>query len=98
MSTILENARVLTPGGILDPGWVQIDNGKITAVRRGKAPTGGAREGLNGAWLAPGFVDIHNHGGGGAWLSSTDPDELQKAVDFHVAHGTTTLLASLVTA
>jgi N-acetylglucosamine-6-phosphate deacetylase len=98
MSTILENARILTPGGLLDDGWVQIDGGIIKALGRGKATADGARESLNGAWLSPGFVDIHNHGGGGAWLSSTDHGELEKAVDFHVAHGTTTMLASLVTA
>src|SRR5687767_8975225 len=100
MSTILENARVLTPGGVLDPGWVHVEDGTIKAVGRGtpSGATGGDRQNLEGAWLAPGFVDIHNHGGGSAWLSSTDQDELKKAVDYHVGHGTTTLLASLVTA
>lgn len=98
MSTILENARILTPGGTVD-GWVQIDGGTIQALGNGKPPAAsGEKHSLDGAWLAPGFVDIHNHGGGGAWLSSTDPDELRKAVEFHVAHGTTTTLASLVTA
>jgi N-acetylglucosamine-6-phosphate deacetylase len=99
MSTILENARILTPGGVVE-GWVEVDGGTIKAVGQGQPPAGasGARENIDGAWLAPGFVDIHVHGGGSAWLSSTDPEELRKAVDFHVGHGTTTLLASLVTA
>ncbi|HEX8859647.1 MAG TPA: N-acetylglucosamine-6-phosphate deacetylase, partial [Actinomycetes bacterium] len=52
---------------------------------------------LDGAWLVPGFVDLHVHGGGGAWLSSTDPAEVGRVVDFHLGHGTTSLLASLAT-
>lgn len=52
---------------------------------------------LDGAWLVPGFVDLHVHGGGGAWLSSTDPAEVGRAVGFHLGHGTTSLLASLAT-
>jgi N-acetylglucosamine-6-phosphate deacetylase len=52
---------------------------------------------LDGAWLVPGFVDLHVHGGGGAWLSSTDPTEVGRAVGFHLGHGTTSLLASLAT-
>jgi N-acetylglucosamine-6-phosphate deacetylase len=46
--------------------------------------------------VVPGFVDIHVHGGGGA--SYTDPDGIAPAAEFHLRHGTTTTLASLVTA
>lgn len=44
----------------------------------------------------PGFIDTHVHGGGGA--SYTDQDDIARAADFHLRHGTTTTLASLVTA
>ncbi len=43
----------------------------------------------------PGFVDMHVHGGGGA--SYTEPDGIAKAAAFHLRHGTTTTMASLVT-
>ncbi len=48
---------------------------------------------LGGRYVAPGFVDMHVHGGGGASFV----DDPQTAVDFHRRHGTTTCLASLVT-
>jgi N-acetylglucosamine-6-phosphate deacetylase len=47
--------------------------------------------------LLPGLVDGHCHGGGGHPLAHTDPDEVRAAAAFHLARGTTTLVASLVT-
>ena len=47
--------------------------------------------------LIPGFVDIHCHGGGGFYFSDTDTANIEKARLVHQEHGTTTLLASLVT-
>jgi N-acetylglucosamine-6-phosphate deacetylase len=52
---------------------------------------------LAGDWLVPGFVDIHVHGGGGATYTTGDPVQARAAADFHLRHGTTTSLASLVT-
>ncbi|MGH3423032.1 MAG: N-acetylglucosamine-6-phosphate deacetylase, partial [Streptosporangiaceae bacterium] len=44
----------------------------------------------------PGFVDIHNHGGGGASFSTGEQRAVEIAAGFHRRHGTTTVLASLV--
>jgi N-acetylglucosamine-6-phosphate deacetylase len=49
-------------------------------------------------WIVPGFVDIHVHGGGGGTFTTGDPGQARAAAAFHTAHGTTTMLASLVTA
>ena len=48
--------------------------------------------------VVPGFVDTHVHGGGGANFSTASPAETSTAVELHLRHGTTTLVASLVTA
>ena len=57
----------------------------------------GSAEGVHsGHWIVPGFVDIHVHGGGGHTFTTGDPDSARGAAAFHLAHGTTTLLASLV--
>ena len=45
----------------------------------------------------PGFVDAHSHGGGGAAFTSGDPAEAATVLATHRAHGTTTMMASLVT-
>src|SRR5574341_351946 len=91
-------ARSSDGGAVLAGAWVVVRDGLIAAVGRGLPPPGAeTSQDLAGAWLVPGFADLHVHGGGGAWLSSTDPEELGRAVRFHLDHGTTTLLASLAT-
>ncbi|MFY1677576.1 N-acetylglucosamine-6-phosphate deacetylase [Streptomyces sp. WMMC905] len=52
---------------------------------------------LTGHWVVPGFVDLHNHGGGGVSFASGTADEVLAGVGVHRARGTTTLVASTVT-
>ncbi|MCL2780674.1 MAG: N-acetylglucosamine-6-phosphate deacetylase [Actinomycetia bacterium] len=92
---VLAGARVVTPVGVLDPGWVEIEGSRIIAVGRG-APGGGAAD-LGGGWLLPGFIDIHAHGGQGHNFGDSAHD-LAAGVAFHRAHGTTRMLVSFVTA
>lgn len=51
-----------------------------------------------GATILPGLVDVHCHGAAGADFPSGDPEAAERAIRFLHAAGTTTLLASLVTA
>lgn len=94
--TVLANARVVTPATVLEPGWLRIEDGRIAALGGDDPPADSAD--LGGAWVLPGFVDQHVHGGGGGAYTSGDPDEARAAAAFHRGHGTTTTLASLVTA
>lgn len=94
--TVLTGARVVTAERVIYDGWVRIEGDRIVAVEAGAVQ--GPSTDLGGAWLLPGFVDIHVHGGAGASYPSGDPDEARRAAEFHLAHGTTTALASLVSA
>ena len=91
---LLRGPRVVTPDGVRDSAEVELADGRIVAVRDERG-TGGATD-LGPGWLVPGFVDLHCHGGGGASFLTTDPDEITRAAAFHAAHGTTAMLASLV--
>ncbi|MFD4970876.1 N-acetylglucosamine-6-phosphate deacetylase [Streptomyces sp. NPDC058424] len=91
-SKVLTGARVVLPTGIVDGGRVIVDGTRIADNAREDAETLDVR----GHWLVPGFVDIHNHGGGGASFSGT-ADDVLTAVRTHREHGTTTLVASTVT-
>ncbi|WRS30168.1 amidohydrolase family protein [Actinomycetaceae bacterium MB13-C1-2] len=53
----------------------------------------------DGAIIIPGLIDVHCHGGGGAsFPDSTDLEQIKTAAGEHLRNGTTTLIASLVTA
>ncbi len=51
----------------------------------------------NGAWLIPGFIDIHVHGGYGADFMDASQEALDTITRFHAQHGTTALLATTMT-
>lgn len=93
--TVLAGARVVTPRGVLDDGWVEVVEGRVSEVGDGAAPDGACD--LGGGWLLPGFIDVHVHGGGGFDVTQS-PDEMRGARSFHLRHGTTRMLLSLMAA
>ena len=96
---LLTASRVVSGDGLLEPGWVQIEGQRIVAVGAGAPPVeyGPARD-LGQLTLVPGFVDMHCHGGGGFWMTTGDPAAVAGAAAFHLRHGTTSLLAGMITA
>ncbi|WLP92846.1 N-acetylglucosamine-6-phosphate deacetylase [Gordonia sp. NB41Y] len=86
-------ACVVSGGQVLRPGWFTIVDGHIGDVGTGSPPTPADHD-YPRHTVVPGFVDMHVHGGGGASFT----DGPQQVVDFHRARGTTTLVASLVSA
>lgn len=92
-STILTGARVVLPTGTVEGGQVTVEGGRFAGGARADA----VPVDLSGHWLVPGFVDMHNHGGGGASFTSGSVDEVLKGVRTHLEHGSTTVVASLVT-
>ncbi|MET8167794.1 N-acetylglucosamine-6-phosphate deacetylase [Streptomyces sp. NPDC005329] len=94
---VLTGARVVLPTGTVPDGRVTIDGTKIAAEAPHGTPQGTATViDVTGHWLVPGFIDLHNHGGGGASFSGPAED-VQQAIHTHRLHGTTTLVASTVT-
>lgn len=93
---ILTAAQVVTPARILAPGWLLLDGDRIVEVGEG-APPRTADVDLGSATVTPGFVDLHVHGGGGASFDTGTADAAYVAAAAHLAHGTTSMAASLVT-
>ncbi|MEU0674967.1 N-acetylglucosamine-6-phosphate deacetylase [Streptomyces sp. NPDC006172] len=89
---LLTGANVVLPTGTVTGGQVVVEGKKIV----GAAPRNAHRIDLTGHHVVPGFVDLHNHGGGGASFSGS-ADDVRKAIHTHRLHGTTTLVASTVT-
>lgn len=91
---LLTAGTVLTGARTLRPGWIEVTDRRITEVGAG-TPTAPVDHDLGSATVVPGFVDTHVHGGGGGSLSVAA--QTAAAVALHRRHGTTTLIASLVT-
>ncbi|GIJ28131.1 N-acetylglucosamine-6-phosphate deacetylase [Micromonospora qiuiae] len=89
--TLRVNGKVVTPTGVIRQGCVEVRGDRITAV----AEYPSIRD---GHWIVPGFVDIHTHGGGGHTFTTGDAESARAAAAYHLNHGTTSLLASLVSA
>ncbi|MFE5947413.1 N-acetylglucosamine-6-phosphate deacetylase [Streptomyces sp. NPDC056480] len=90
---VLAGAHVVLPTGIVENGRVIVEGDRIVGSTAENTPA----LDLTGHWLVPGFVDMHNHGGGGASFTSGSVDEVLKGVHTHRLHGTTTVVASFVT-
>jgi N-acetylglucosamine-6-phosphate deacetylase len=99
---LLTGGRVVTPAGLLSPGWIRVTGNVIDAVGPGepdeRQSPGLPVTDLRGQWVLPGFVDMHVHGGGGTSFTQGTADDARHAADFHRRHGSTTIVASLVTA
>jgi N-acetylglucosamine-6-phosphate deacetylase len=94
---LLAADTLLTGRELLRPGWIEVSEATVTALGAGIPPRGADRD-LGAVTVVPGFVDTHVHGGAGANFSTASHGETATAVAFHRRHGTTTLVASLVTA
>ncbi len=94
---LLTADTLLTGSELLRPGWIEVSRGVVEAIGTG-APPRPADRGLGEVTVVPGFVDTHVHGGGGANFSTASTAETATAVAYHRRYGTTTLVASLVTA
>ncbi|BBZ37728.1 N-acetylglucosamine-6-phosphate deacetylase [Mycobacterium conspicuum] len=92
---VVSAGTVVLSGQVCRPGWLEISGRRIANCGAGEPPAP-VDAAFPDSVVVPGFIDMHVHGGGGA--SYTSADGIAAAAGFHRRHGTTTTLASLVTA
>lgn len=95
-SLLLHSARKVDIDGVVEDFWVRSEDGVITETGSGqRRPSAELSVDLRGDTLAPGFIDLHMHGGGGA---SVDDGEqaIRTVLRTHRRHGTTRAVLSLV--
>ena len=84
---ILTNGKIVTEGKILEGYDILVEDDKILDIK----PSGevkGEKMDLGGNFIAPGFIEIHCHGGGGYEFIDATPEAFKKACEVHAAHGT----------
>src|SRR5437762_9764279 len=89
------NGVVISTDQLVSDAGVLLDGGRIVAI----GPTSdfsldrsAAIIDLDGNYLAPGFVDLHVHGGAGADFMDGTADAFRTVCQAHARHGTTSLL------
>jgi len=93
--------RLYTPLRSLDRPLVLVEDGRIAEIRSHEAREVPARARLidyADAILAPGFVDIHIHGGAGHDVMEADPAALPAVESLIARHGVTAYLPTTVSA
>ncbi|MCV2351033.1 N-acetylglucosamine-6-phosphate deacetylase [Paucibacter sp. Y2R2-4] len=88
---------VLTPQGFVR-GFIEQENGRITRIEGEPVSESQVRhDAVALPIVLPGFIDVHVHGGGGHDTMEGGEAALQMS-KLHVRHGTTSLLATTMTA
>ena len=90
----ITNSKIILEEGLIWDGTVLYDNDRIVnfgSTPEIEIPQDAEVFDAKGHYTAPGFVDIHNHGGNGAWFYSNP----QEASDFFIRHGQTTVLPAV---
>lgn len=95
MAFTLRGMRTAGSATLID---VTVADSRIVSLTPSDGTTVGTSSDVPPLIVAPGLVDMHVHGGGGASFDALDAAEIRAAAAFHHRHGTTTMLASLVTA
>ncbi|MEG0161128.1 MAG: N-acetylglucosamine-6-phosphate deacetylase [Aurantimicrobium sp.] len=98
---IIHSSKLCTSGQVLHSGWVRVNSqGFIAEIGTGESWKEFPAQQIvdaNESWLAPGFLDIHCHGGKGISYES-DSDNPLTSLDLHQIHGVTGSMLSLVSA
>jgi len=87
------NGKIITPYRIIPNGCILVTGNTITAVSEGNVDFGDAIEiDAKGKYVAPGFIDIHVHGGGGHDFMDGTETAFLKIAELHAQYGTTAML------
>jgi len=90
------NAILILPDRLVPGGAIHVEDGRLTAVGRPddlprwSGPTIEA----NGDFVAPGFVDLHVHGGDNADFMDGTIAAFETVIRAHTRHGTTSIVAT----
>jgi len=99
------NDLLIRGGGLVLPdvgevrlGDLFVREARITQVSKGLRRERAEVISVEGLYVAPGFIDLHVHGGGGADFMDASPEALETIFATHTRHGTAGLLATLLPA
>lgn len=101
----LVHGTIITPNRLIHDGYLEMLDGKIQSVGRMdeldtcSAPGSDSRRivDVHGRYVAPGFIEMHAHGGGGADVMDGTVEAILTIAKAHAAAGVTSILPSTLT-
>ena len=97
---VLARGTAVLPDRLVEDAAVVCESGRISGVGSRTSiarPEGAVEIDCGGGYIAPGFVDIHVHGGDGADVMDGGVDDVLAVARAHARHGTTTLFPTTTT-
>lgn len=100
MELLFTDVRLVRAGSVTGPSWLAVSGEKINGFGPMPSPPLPRAQIIDGggACLCPGFIDLHIHGGGGADFMDASSEDAQVIARIHARHGTTSLLATTLSA
>lgn len=96
MKTAIINGKIVLPDRIAAGKILVFEDGKICGISD-CIPAGAETIDAEGAYVAPGFIDMHTHGAGGADFMDGTVEAYLTAARMHAKHGTTLLFPTTLT-
>ena len=100
-TTVIHAGRILTPEEEINDGVILVEGSRITALGHRdeiRVPPDALDYVAGEMTVVPGFVDVHIHGAGGHDVMEASARALDRIAATVARHGTTSLVATTVTA
>ncbi len=88
----IKSDKIVLTDNLFD-GYVYVENGKIVEVSNVEKAAVESYD-FTGKFVAPGFIEIHCHGGAGCEFAGSAED-IVNAANFHFEHGTTSICPTI---
>ncbi|GAB4045129.1 N-acetylglucosamine-6-phosphate deacetylase [Spirosoma litoris] len=99
MKLKIVNGTILTPFRTIRGGTIVVEDSQIIGIHEGPVDVPEAVElDAKGQFIAPGFIDIHVHGGGGFDFMDGTQEAFLKIAELHARYGTTAMVPTTLTA
>lgn len=100
MRSLIRNVRIVSPYEVLEGYGLIIEEGIIRDIAKEASLDHREYERVvdgQGKYLAPGFIDIHNHGNSGFDIMDSSEEALDKMGEYHISNGVTSYLGTIIT-